>query len=196
VGGGDEGNSQLLDPRIAGLGEGLEELLDVLSVLDLQGELDVDLPKGCLGKDAIVVNMEDVGFSFGDDGQHSRQPPWTVLDRDSQPYESMLLEQRALDDPPEDVEIDIGAAENDHHLLAGELGESPIANGAIARCSCSLGQALACFQQLVDSPLDLGLRDELDAGSSTRDATALVAKQLGRAKRDVYTIAIALGKSV
>jgi 16S rRNA (cytidine1402-2'-O)-methyltransferase len=45
-----------------------------------------------------------------------------------------------------------------------------------------------------DDTVRAALRDDLAAGSSTRDAAALVAKQLGRAKREVYTIAIALGK--
>jgi 16S rRNA (cytidine1402-2'-O)-methyltransferase len=49
-------------------------------------------------------------------------------------------------------------------------------------------------QPVDDDTVRAALRDELAAGSSTRDAAALVAKQLGRAKREVYTIAIALGK--
>jgi 16S rRNA (cytidine1402-2'-O)-methyltransferase len=47
-------------------------------------------------------------------------------------------------------------------------------------------------QPVDDNTVRAALRDELDAGSSTRDAAALIAKQLGRAKRDVYEIAIAL----
>ena len=49
-------------------------------------------------------------------------------------------------------------------------------------------------QPVDDDTVRAALRDELAAGSSTRDAAALVAKQLGRVKREVYTIAIALGK--
>jgi len=50
-----------------------------------------------------------------------------------------------------------------------------------------------------DEPVDddtvrVALRDELEAGSSTRDAAAVVAKRVGRPKRDVYELAIALGK--
>lgn len=37
------------------------------------------------------------------------------------------------------------------------------------------------------------LRAEIDSGSSTRDAAASVAKSLGRPKREVYALAIALG---
>ena len=50
-------------------------------------------------------------------------------------------------------------------------------------------------QPVDDNTVRAALRDELDAGSSTRDAAALVAKRFGRAKRDVYAIAIALGKN-
>ena len=46
-----------------------------------------------------------------------------------------------------------------------------------------------------DNTVRAALQVEFDAGSSTRDAAALVAKQLGRPKRDVYAIAIALGKN-
>ncbi len=36
------------------------------------------------------------------------------------------------------------------------------------------------------------LRDELAAGSSTRDAAAAVAKSVGRPKREVYALAVGL----
>ena len=45
-----------------------------------------------------------------------------------------------------------------------------------------------------DDDVREALRTELDAGASTRDASATVAKEVGRPKREVYALAIALGR--
>ncbi len=45
-----------------------------------------------------------------------------------------------------------------------------------------------------DDDVRVALRSELDAGASTRDASATVAKQVGRPKREVYALAIALDR--
>ena len=45
-----------------------------------------------------------------------------------------------------------------------------------------------------DDDVRAALRSELDAGASTRDASATVAKEVGRPKREVYALAIALGR--
>lgn len=49
-------------------------------------------------------------------------------------------------------------------------------------------------QPVDDDTVRAALRDELDSGKSTRDATALVAKRVDRPKREVYELAIAIGK--
>jgi 16S rRNA (cytidine1402-2'-O)-methyltransferase len=45
-----------------------------------------------------------------------------------------------------------------------------------------------------DDDVRAALRSELDAGASTRDASAAVAKMIGRPKREVYALAIALDR--
>jgi len=45
-----------------------------------------------------------------------------------------------------------------------------------------------------DDDVRAALRRELDAGASTRDASATVAKEIGRPRREVYALAIALGR--
>ncbi len=45
-----------------------------------------------------------------------------------------------------------------------------------------------------DDDVRVALRSELDAGASTRDASATVAKMVGRPKREVYALAIALDR--
>jgi len=72
------------------------------------------------------------------------------------------------------ADIDIGSPRGEYvFVLEGATAEDPVAD---------------------DETVRRALRDQFAAGSSTRDATALVAKQLVRPKRDVYQIAIALGK--
>jgi 16S rRNA (cytidine1402-2'-O)-methyltransferase len=45
-----------------------------------------------------------------------------------------------------------------------------------------------------DDDVRAALRSELDAGASTRDASATVARTIGRPKREVYALAIALDR--
>jgi 16S rRNA (cytidine1402-2'-O)-methyltransferase len=45
-----------------------------------------------------------------------------------------------------------------------------------------------------DDDVRVALRSELDAGASTRDASATVAKRVGRPKREVYALAIDLDR--
>ena len=45
-----------------------------------------------------------------------------------------------------------------------------------------------------DDDVRAALRAELAAGSSTRDAAAVVAKDVGRPKREVYALALGLGR--
>jgi 16S rRNA (cytidine1402-2'-O)-methyltransferase len=45
-----------------------------------------------------------------------------------------------------------------------------------------------------DDDVRAALRAELEAGASTRDASAAVAKEVGRPKREVYALALALGR--
>ena len=72
------------------------------------------------------------------------------------------------------ADIDIGSPRGEYvFVLEGATAEDPVAD---------------------DETVRRALRDQFAAGSSTRDAAALVAKQLVRPKRDVYQIAIALGK--
>jgi 16S rRNA (cytidine1402-2'-O)-methyltransferase len=78
-------------------------------------------------------------------------------------------------------------------IVRGPLGEIDIGNPR--------GEYVFVLQGLPrdESPVDddtvrAALRDQFEAGTSTRDASALVAKRLGRPKRDVYALAIALGK--
>ena len=78
-------------------------------------------------------------------------------------------------------------------VVRGTLGDIDI-GGPRGEYVCVLEGAPVDDQPVDDDTVRAALRDELAAGSSTRDAAALVAKQLGRAKREVYTIAIALGK--
>ena len=49
-------------------------------------------------------------------------------------------------------------------------------------------------RSMSDDDVRIALRSELDAGASTRDASATVAKMVGRPKRDVYALAIALDR--
>jgi len=78
-------------------------------------------------------------------------------------------------------------------IVRGTLGDIDI-GGPRGEYVFVLEGAPVDDQPVDDDTVRAALRDELAAGSSTRDAAALVAKQLGRAKREVYTIAIALGK--
>jgi 16S rRNA (cytidine1402-2'-O)-methyltransferase len=45
-----------------------------------------------------------------------------------------------------------------------------------------------------DDDVRVALRSEIDAGASTRDASATIAKEVGRPKREVYALAIALDR--
>ena len=78
-------------------------------------------------------------------------------------------------------------------VVRGSLGDIDI-GGPRGEYVFVLEGAPVDDQPVDDDTVRSALRDELDAGSSTRDAAALIAKKLGRAKRDVYAIAIALRK--
>ena len=79
-------------------------------------------------------------------------------------------------------------------VVRGKLGEIDI-GGPRGEYVFVLEGAPIDDQPADDDTIRAALRDELDAGSSTRDAAALVAKQSGRAKREVYAIAIAIRKN-
>jgi len=79
-------------------------------------------------------------------------------------------------------------------IVRGPLGTIDI-GGPRGEYVLVLAGAPVDDQPISDDDVRDALRDELAAGSSTRDAAAIVAKDVGRPKREVYALAVALGRA-
>ena len=77
-------------------------------------------------------------------------------------------------------------------VVRGPLGEIDI-GGPRGEYVLVLEGAPVDERPISDDDVRAALRDELAAGVSTRDAAAAVAKGVGRPKREVYALAVALG---
>jgi 16S rRNA (cytidine1402-2'-O)-methyltransferase len=77
-------------------------------------------------------------------------------------------------------------------VVRGPLGEIDI-GGPRGEYVLVLDGAPADERPTSDDDVRAALRDELAAGVSTRDAAATVAREVGRPKREVYALAVALG---
>ena len=76
-------------------------------------------------------------------------------------------------------------------VVRGPLGEVDI-GGPRGEYVLVLAGAPVDDQPISDDEVREALRDELASGSSTRDAAAAVAKNVGRPKREVYALAVGL----
>ena len=79
-------------------------------------------------------------------------------------------------------------------IVRGPLGTIDI-GGPRGEYVLVLAGAPVDDRPISDDDVRDALRDELAAGSSTRDAAAIVAKDVGRPKREVYALAVALGRA-
>jgi 16S rRNA (cytidine1402-2'-O)-methyltransferase len=78
-------------------------------------------------------------------------------------------------------------------VVRGPLGEIDI-GGPRGEYVLVLAGAPTADTPITDDDVRTALRAAIDDGSSTRDASAAVAKQVGRPKREVYALAIALDR--
>jgi 16S rRNA (cytidine1402-2'-O)-methyltransferase len=113
-------------------------------------------------------------------------------------YEAPHRVQRTLDDLREacgDERVIVVARELTklhEEVVRGPLGEIDI-GGPRGEYVLVLDGAPADDRPVSDDDVRAALRDQLAAGASTRDAAASVAKEVGRPKREVYALAVALG---
>jgi 16S rRNA (cytidine1402-2'-O)-methyltransferase len=77
-------------------------------------------------------------------------------------------------------------------VVRGPLGQIDI-GGPRGEYVLVLAGAQLDEQPVGDDEVRSALRHEIESGTSTRDAAALVAKEVGRPKREVYALAVGLG---
>src|SRR5438094_708005 len=98
---------------IRGAPQGGLQLEGVLEPARLQGEINDGLVEVGLAEGAVVLRLHGVRLHLGDDTEEAVELAGMIADVDAQSQQSSVLGEAALDDPREDVHVDIAAAHDD-----------------------------------------------------------------------------------
>src|SRR6266511_317675 len=107
---------------IATLVEQLDQVLDVVGAAGLERDVDRGLAQVDPREGAIVHHLLDVGAHPGDLAGELVERAGVVGDAHPHPHQAAVLDQAALDDARQDVDVDVAAADQDGDLLADEAG--------------------------------------------------------------------------
>lgn len=100
--------------------EPLLEPLEFCLPLGLQGEEHVRPRDARAMGVAVVHHLQDVGAAFFDDAGDEMERPWPIGDGNADPHLPLRLHQAAVDDPLQEVHVDVPAADDQHDFLALE----------------------------------------------------------------------------
>jgi hypothetical protein len=98
---------------VAGVGQGGEELGDVLAAARLHGDVDDGVAEVHAVVGAIVEGVDDVGAMARDDAGEVLQGAGLVEQVDAEEDETAILNEAALDDAAEQGDVDVAAADED-----------------------------------------------------------------------------------
>src|SRR5437899_11589577 len=113
---------------MAGLTEAPLDRFDLLAARGLQRQLDGRLAETNAAEGAVVRDVEDVGARLRHEGGEAGEGPRSVAQHDHEAHEPSVLHETALDDPGNDVDVDVSSPQHEGRGAPPEI-DAPIHEG-------------------------------------------------------------------